>query len=341
MTSVQIIASSIPGSFILHAEGPSSQIGKAHRVLQGEGAMAAENPSKGEDASKAVGERSGPSPAEVAEDPGERPTSGTEAKLHHTESSETVVHSPSSKPKGKGQETSQENRPDGPQGILFGHLKDDESGSNLGGRPGTISPSGLTPMDDFALENSVRESLPHGPKFGSLGSQGAPPRIVIQPATDATGLISPLPTPAHTSDPEEAERGRPKRRRGSTPQNPFNLVGDVPYGYFPDTTKASAIATTKSVNDLTSILPFPDPDVDMMAMNTATPAPRLFVKEKRRTHALRKGRYLVLRSPVLRAMLGREIAGTTKPALATLAHRTPKKDYPPLAPSLSLSRPRP
>ena len=300
--------------------------------------MAATDSSEGQDASKATSKRSGSSPTEAEERSREGSTSGKSASIRETESSEIVVNWPSSKSADKGSTSSQSGRSNGTQRVLLKHLKQDGStNSPKILKSGTFA--GFSKQPDVAAPETIEDHTPR-----ASGHSQTVPRITIQQATDATGVVSPLRTPDDTRDrslSDKTLRGRTMSRRNSATQNPFSPERDTSSEYFPDTNKPTPSQRIISVDQLNSLVPFPEYEHDVEGTGgPSSPAP-VVVKDKRGSYVLRKGRYLVLRSPVLQAMLGREIAGQAKPALAQLAHRTRDMDYPPVIPNTTPRTPAP
>lgn len=289
--------------------------------------MAATNPFEGQNAPETLSKRSGSDPAEAEENSREGSASGKSPTLRETESSETVVRSPSSKPACKGPKSSQKGGSKGSQGVLLRSLKQDESTNNA---------------ETLKTEEAAASCVHPNVEASKTAHSQSVPRITIQPATDATGIISPLPTPSGTREPPlsgEEIRGSTMSRRNSMTQNPFRPATGMTSGFFLDTTKPTPSQPTRSVDELSSLLQFPEYGHDAKGKGGANPPAEGVSRKKRRSHVLRKGRYLVFRSPVLQAMLGREIAGQAKPVLAQLAHKTHQKVYPPPTPNTTSKSP--
>ena len=365
-TGSEIIASSIPGSFSTYAEGPSSQIERAHYILQGARTMASKSDLASKDASKAPSERSGSYAAQAEERRGESPATGTRDPLQRTQSSETIIRNTSAKSKGKGPKVPQRYGPEWTEKALPRHLKhsqkvrqEEASESILGPRTkgdlvethGNSSPRMVKPNAEFpnaahtsrasgnsSVDDSIRgvvEPREPKPSLGSLEyprSMG-PPKIVIQQATELTDTVSPHRTPRNASK-SGASAGSADDdgtdNRGSSPWNQLDPEANRSSDYFPMIEDRKRKESVKSGDELSSFLPFPNyqPDIQQPS-HVAFPSGVLsqeVTQEKRRTHLLRKGRYLVLRRRILEAMLGRELATITRPSLALLAHKTTEQE---------------
>ena len=298
--------------------------------------MAATNPFEGQNAPETLSKRSGSDPAEAEENSREGSASGKSPTLRETESSETVVHSPSSKPACKGPKSSQKGGSKGSQGVLLRSLKQDESTNNAE----TLKTEEIAASCVHPNVEASKTAQALSPR--ARGHSQSVPRITIQPATDATGIISPLPTPSGTREPSlsgEQIRGSIMSRRNSMTQNPFRPATGMTSGFFLDTTKPTPSQPTRSMDELSSLIQLPEYGHDAKGTGGANPPAEGVSRKKRRSHVLRKGRYLVFRSPVLQAMLGIEIAGQAKPVLAQLAHKTHQKVYPPPTPNTTSKSP--
>lgn len=228
---------------------------------------------------------------------------GKSPTLREAESSETVVHSPSLKPACKGPKSSQKGGSKGSQGVLLRSLTQDES-SNKAETLKTEEVAASCVHRNVEASKTAQALSPR-----ARGHSQSVPRITIQPATDATGIISPLPTPSGTRVPSlsgEEIRGSTMSRRNSMTQNPFSPATGMTSGFFLDTTKPTPSQPTRSVDELSSLLQFPEYGHDTNGTGGANPPAERVSRKKRRSHVLRKGRYLVFRSPVLQAMLGRD-----------------------------------
>ena len=378
-TGTEIIASSIPGSFSTYAEGPSSQIERAHCILQGTRTMASKSDLASQDASEAPSERGGSYAAQAEERREESPATGTRDPLQRTQSSETIIRNTSAKSKGKGPKVPQKYGPEWTEKALPGHLvhskrvrqkEDSESTpdpmtegdivethdnssaglekSNVGFPDSVHAPDA---SENSSVDDSIRGVLePREPKprLGSLeySRSMGPPKIIIQQATEMTDTVSPYRTPRNTSK-SVASAGSAddhgSETRGSSPWNQLEQETNRSNDYFPIVSDRKPKESVKTVDELSSFLPFPEyqPDIQRQS-NAASHSSAGFheiSQEKRRTHILRKGRYLVLRRRVLEAMLGRELANIARPSLALLAHKTTEQEPSPRAQSPSSRQP--